>query len=126
MSKKRKSTTPQGSLAKKQRKAIDIDTKLKIIKQHEGRMKVQAIASSMGLAYSTISTIIKDKARVKETAVNTIGCNALLTRQRKGVIHEMEKLLALWVDDKISKKIPVSLILIQTKALSIFNTLKSH
>ena len=71
MLEKTKNTSPQGSSAKKKRKAIDIDTKLKIIKQHESGMKVLAIASSIGLAHSTISTIIK--AQVKETAMNTTG-----------------------------------------------------
>lgn len=65
--------------------------------------KVQTIANSMGLAHSTISTILKDKELVKETPKTTTGYNVLITRQRKGVMHEMEKLLAIWFDDQISK-----------------------
>ena len=126
MSEKRKSTTSEGSAAKKQRKAIDIDTKLKIIKLHEDGAKVRTIAASLGLAHSTISTIVKDKERIKETAKTTTGYKALITRQRKGLIHEMEKLLAIWFDDQISKRMPISLNIIQSKALSIFNTLKAR
>ena len=53
---KRPGRTFPGSSAKKKRKTIDINTKLKIIKQHEEGEAVQRIANSMGWAYSPVST----------------------------------------------------------------------
>ena len=123
---KRKRTDSTPGSAKKQRKAIDLNTKLKIIKDYEGGKKVLAIASSMGLAHSTISTIIKDKERVKETARTSVGYDAVITRQRKGLIHEMEKLLAIWLDHNLDKKIAMNLYTIQAKALSLFKKLKER
>ena len=78
--------------------------KKKIIKDYEGGKKVKVIADDMKLAHSTISTILKDKVRVKEAVKASTDFKAIITRQRKGHIHKMEKLLAIWFDDQIHKK----------------------
>ncbi|XP_039192449.1 tigger transposable element-derived protein 1-like isoform X2 [Crotalus tigris] len=112
--------------SKKQRKAIDLNLKMKIIKAYEAGKKVTKIAREVGLAHSTISTILKDKARIREALKGAAGMNTSITRQRKGLIHEMEKLLILWIEDRIQKRLPVSLLLIQNKARSIFSMLKEQ
>lgn len=58
----------------------------------------------MELAHSTISTILKDKVRVKEAVKASTGFKAMITRQRKGLIHVMEKLLAMRFEDLIQKE----------------------
>ncbi|XP_068210912.1 tigger transposable element-derived protein 1-like [Palaemon carinicauda] len=131
MSEKRMNTTVLGTPVKKRRrtgprKSIDINTKLRIIEQREAGNRVQTIANSLGLAHSTICTILKDKERVRESAKTTAGYNALITRVRRGPIHEMEKLLAIWFDDQVSKRSPINLTMIQRKALGIFNKLKAR
>ncbi|XP_059583233.1 tigger transposable element-derived protein 1-like [Alligator mississippiensis] len=68
MSAKRKSMTSPGGSAKKQRKAIDLEMKMKIINDYEAGKKVKAIARDLELAHSTILKILKDKDRVKEAA----------------------------------------------------------
>ncbi|XP_018424936.1 PREDICTED: CENPB DNA-binding domain-containing protein 1 [Nanorana parkeri] len=123
MSSKRKSSP--GESSKKQRKAIDLDMKVKIINDYEAGKKVNAIAQDVNLAHSTISTILKDKDKVKEAVKTSTGFKAIITRQGKGLIHDMEKLLAIWFDDRIQKRMPMSLSIIQAKALSIFKTLKA-
>ena len=87
---------------------------------------MRAIADATGLAHSTISTILKDKDKMKEAARNSTGFKACITRQRKGLIHEIENLLAIWFDDQIQKRIPMSLLTIQAKARSIFTTLRER
>lgn len=125
MSPKRKSkASPEN--AKKKRKAIDLEKKMKIIKDYEGGKKVHEIAHDLQLAHSTISTILKDKDRVKEAVKASTGFKAIITRQRKGLIHDMEKLLAIWFDDQIQKRMPLSLSIIQAKALNIFETLQAR
>ncbi|XP_014788868.1 putative CENPB DNA-binding domain-containing protein 1 [Octopus bimaculoides] len=124
--KRKKTSSPAAGSAKKQRRAIDLDTKMKIITNYEGGKKVRAIANDTGLAQSTISTILKDKVKVKEAARTSTGFKACITRHRKGLIHEMEKLLAIWIDDQVQKRIPMSLLTIQAKARSIFTTLKEQ
>ena len=115
-----------GSSTKKQRKAIDLDMKMKIIKDNEGGKKVKVIADDRKLAHSIISTILKGKVRVKEAVKASTGFKATITREWKGLIDEMEKLLAIWFDDQIHKKIPMSLLTILAKARSIFATLKEQ
>ncbi|XP_075070462.1 putative CENPB DNA-binding domain-containing protein 1 [Mixophyes fleayi] len=110
----------------KKRKAIDLEMKIKIIKDYEAGKKVKVIAQDLELAHSTISTILKDKDRVKEAVKASTGFKAIITRQRKGLIHEMEKLLAIWFDDQLQKRMPMSLFIIQAKARSIFDTLKER
>ena len=118
-------TSPGGS-AKKQRNAIDLEMKMKIINDYEAGKKVKAIARDLELAHSTNSTILKDKDRGKEAVKASTGLKAIITRQRIGLIHEMEKLLAIWFDDQIQKRMPMSLLIIQAKARSIFETLKAR
>ncbi|XP_059580411.1 tigger transposable element-derived protein 1-like [Alligator mississippiensis] len=126
MSVKRKSMTSPGGSAKKQRKAIDLEMKMKIINDYEAGKKVKAIARDLELARLTISMILKDKDRVKEAVQASTGFKAIITRQWKGLIHEMEKLLVIWFDDQIQKRMPMSLLIIQAKARSIFETLKAR
>lgn len=126
MATKRKSTISPEESSKKKRKAINLEMKMKIINHYEAGKKVNAIARDAGLAHSTVSAILKDKERIREAVKTSAGFKAIITRQRKGLIHEMEKLLVLWFDDQIQKSMPMSLIIIQTKARIIFETLKQH
>ena len=58
MNKHKSTVTPGGFSAKKPQKAIDISTKFKIIRDFEGGMKEQTIASCMSKAHLTKSTIV--------------------------------------------------------------------
>ncbi|XP_032090728.1 tigger transposable element-derived protein 1-like isoform X2 [Thamnophis elegans] len=123
---KRKGHGSSEERSKKHRKAISLNLKMKIIKAYDAGKKVNIIAQEEGLAHSTISTILKNKERIREAMKGSPGTKAIITRQRKGLIHETEKLLMLWIEDQIQKRIPISLPLIQAKARSIFATLKER
>lgn len=118
--------TSSGGSAKIRRKAISLEMKMKIINDYEAGKKVKEIACDLDLARSTVSTILKDKDRIKEAVKTSIGFTSIITRQRKGLIDEMEKLLAIWFSDQIQKGLPMSLLIIQAKARSIFETLKAR
>nr|XP_033800018.1 tigger transposable element-derived protein 1-like [Geotrypetes seraphini] len=116
-------STPQPS--KKERKAIDLDTKMMIIKQYEGGKKVNAIACDLKLSHSTVSIIIKDKNRICEAVKGSAPLRStVITKQCTGPFHEMEKLLNIWMEDQIQKQTPLSLFIVQSKARSLFGTLK--
>ncbi|XP_066960747.1 tigger transposable element-derived protein 1-like [Macrobrachium rosenbergii] len=124
MSSKRKSSSISNP-AKKARKAIDLDTKLKVIKQFEGGKKVNVIARDLQLSHSTVSTILKDKERIREAVKSSAPMRStVITKQRSGPIHEMEKLLNVWIESQLQKRVPLSLHILQVKALSIFKALK--
>lgn len=52
--------------SKKKRRAIDLETKLKIIQQYENGKNVNAIGRDLGFYHSTITTIIQNKEKIKE------------------------------------------------------------
>lgn len=127
MSTKRKLSLSTPQPAKKERKAIDLDTKMKVIKQYEGGKKVNAIARDTKLSHSTVSTILKDKERIREAVKGSAPMRStVITKQRSGHIHEMEKLLYIWMEEQIQKRTPLSLFTVQMKARSLFQTLKER
>ena len=75
MSTKTKMSSSLSQPAKKERKAINLDTKLLVIKQFEGgKKKVNMIACDQKLMYSTVSTILKDKERIRN---DVKGCTPM-------------------------------------------------
>ncbi|XP_045141989.1 activating transcription factor 7-interacting protein 2 [Echinops telfairi] len=127
MSSKRKNrASPTESISKRHRNAINLNIKMNIIRAYESGKRVNTIAREQGMAHSTVCSILKDKQRISEAVKESSGMNAVITRQRKGLIHEMEKLLILWIEDQIQKRIPIGLLKIQAKARSLFSTLKER
>ncbi|KAM8769930.1 putative CENPB DNA-binding domain-containing protein 1 [Rhynchonycteris naso] len=113
--------------AKKGRKAIDLHTKMEVIKQDEGGKKVNVIARDMKLSHLTVSTILKDEERIHEAVKGSAPMRStVLTKHRSGPIHKMEKLLYIWMEDQIQKRTPLSLFTVQRKARSLFHTLKER
>ncbi|XP_014791253.1 putative CENPB DNA-binding domain-containing protein 1 [Octopus bimaculoides] len=128
MTGKRKMFSSTDAPSKKSRKAIDLDCKMKIIRQYEGGKKVNTIAHDLKLLHSTVSTILKDKGRICEAVKGSAPLKStILAKQRQGPIHEMDKLLFMWMEDLIQKKkTPMNFLTVQTKARSLFQTLKSR
>ncbi|XP_026549675.1 tigger transposable element-derived protein 1-like, partial [Notechis scutatus] len=121
---KQPSSTPAQHGGKKQRKSINLVLKMKIIKAHEEGKKVKTLEKGGGLACSTICTILKGKEKIKEAIKLASGADAIITRNRTGLLSKTEQLLVLWIDNPIPKRSPISLHLIQEEAWSIFETLE--
>ncbi|XP_036598723.1 tigger transposable element-derived protein 1-like [Trichosurus vulpecula] len=109
----------------RKRKSIDLEMKMNIIRKYEGGQKLSSIARELSLAVSTVNTIVKDAARIKDHAEDST-CMKLtyLSKHREGAILEMEKLLTVWIESQNQKNIPLSLMAIQDKARSLFEDLK--
>ncbi|XP_033613726.1 COX assembly mitochondrial protein 2 homolog isoform X1 [Fukomys damarensis] len=126
MSTKRPPMSPVSG-ERKRRKAITLEMKLKIIAQHEGGKPVMVISRELGLSQSTISTILKDKKRISDAVKSSASIKStVITKKRAGPIDDMEKLLVEWIEEQIQNRIPLSLLMIQAKARSLFNMLKEH
>ncbi|XP_069832253.1 tigger transposable element-derived protein 1-like [Dendropsophus ebraccatus] len=111
--------------ALKKRKAITMEVKLDIIKIYDKGETATDIRRSLGLSRSTVATIIKDKDRILEHVKGSAPMKAtVITKQRSGLIIEMERLLVLWLEDQNQRCIPVSLMVIQEKARRLFEALK--
>nr|XP_023694244.1 tigger transposable element-derived protein 1-like [Paramormyrops kingsleyae] len=109
----------------RKRTAINLELKIKIIRKYEAGQCLSAIAREFGLANSTVNTIVKDAARIKQHVKGT-AClkSTIITKRREGAISEMEKLLTLWMEDQIQKRVPLSVMTVQAKARSLFDDLK--
>ncbi|XP_045137188.1 tigger transposable element-derived protein 1-like [Portunus trituberculatus] len=84
------------------------------------------IGRSLALSHSTVATIIKDEERIMEHVKGFAPMKAtVITKQRSGLIIEMERLLMLWLEEQNQQCIPVSLIVIQ-KAKRLFEALKQE
>ncbi|XP_032897989.1 tigger transposable element-derived protein 1-like [Amblyraja radiata] len=112
---------------KKKRTRIPLKMKLKIIAQRERGKPVTAIARELGLHPSTISSIFKDKKRIRDAAKSLASVKSTVIRKKRaGPIGDMERLLVTWMNDQIQKHKPLSLSTIQAMARSFFNTLKEN
>jgi len=122
---KRKSDASDGDASKK-RKTITIELKMEIIKRSERGETPTNIGKALGFSRSTIGTIIKDKVRIMEHVKGSVPMQAtIITKQRSGLLIEMEKLLVIWLEDQNQRNIPISLGLVQEKARTLFNDLKA-
>ena len=111
--------------SKRLRRVIDLETKLKVIKDYESGKSVMVIARQSGMSHSTIATILKNKNKVREAVKGSASLKATrLTKIREGPISYMEKLLMTWIEDQTQKCIPLSTMTIMTKAKSLFAMLK--
>lgn len=105
---------------------IDLELKSRIVKEYESGRKVNAIARDFRLARSTVSTILKDRERIKDAMESSCGYKILITRRRKGLIPEMEKSLAVWFGERVRSGAAPSLATVQVEARGIFERLKER
>ena len=124
MAPKRKASSGDGGGSAK-RKAITMEVKLDIVKRSEKGEKPTNIGRLLNLSRSTVATIIKDKECILEHVKGSAPMKStVITKQRSGLIIEMERLLVLWLEDQNQRRVPVSLMLIQAKAKKLFDALK--
>uniref|UniRef100_K7FZ94 HTH CENPB-type domain-containing protein n=1 Tax=Pelodiscus sinensis TaxID=13735 RepID=K7FZ94_PELSI len=110
---------------KRKRKAIDLEQKIAIVRQYKGGQTALFMVLNLGLLKSTISTIIKNSDRIREAVKGFAPMKStIITKKRTGPIHDVEKLLVLWMEDQIKNLMLLSLKMIQAKARSLFEDLK--
>ncbi|XP_049288852.1 tigger transposable element-derived protein 1-like [Anopheles funestus] len=101
--------------------AITMSEKLEMIKLFEKGKSYAAIARQIKRPQSTVRTIIQRK----DNLLNFAKGDSMATRKRNEIIEEMERLLVIWIEDLLNKRIPLSLQIIQTKAKSLYQDIES-
>jgi hypothetical protein len=68
---------------------------------------------------------VKEKGKIKQHVRNSGNVSLKIISIRRGAaMEEMERSLTLWIEDEHQKNIPVSLSIIQSKALSLYDDWK--
>ena len=112
MASKRKQGSSDGRASRK-RKTITMEMKLDIIKRSKNGETATNIDRSLVLSRSTGATIIRDQGRIVEHVKGSAPMKAtVITKQRRGLKFEMERLLVLWLEDQNQRRIPVTLMVI--------------
>lgn len=109
-----------GIIQKKQRCSITRGEKLKIINMYENGKTITDIAQEFDQSVSTVDSIIKDEVKILESTKGSVTLRStIITKKRGGPFSEMEKLLALWIEDMTQKGIPFTFTMVQDKAKSL-------
>ncbi|XP_044522035.1 uncharacterized protein LOC123238854 [Gracilinanus agilis] len=126
---KRKNTS-DGNTAntKKKRLVITLEQKFDVIERHERGHSNSKIGRDIGMPESTVRNIIKHAGEIKKKGkVASTFCGLqTTTRNRSITMIEMERLLAVWIEDCNQKCIPLTRAAIQTKASSLFKAVKEN
>lgn len=123
------SRSDESDKPKKPRKMISLQRKLEILHMIDEGAGCRFIGKALGLAPSTVRTIRGNASKIRKTA----GCVALgdaphvfTHRRRSQTMEKMEKLLLHWFHDLRQQGSPVTLVMVQNKALSLFKGLKQQ
>lgn len=114
-------------LPKIKKKTISLETKLDILRRFDKGEKAVEIAKAVGLAATTVRTIRdRDGDKIREAAKSATSLDAkTMTRTRSALMIKMESLLSIWIENQVAQRIPLSKMVIQTKAKSLFDDIKS-
>ena len=121
VSEKRKTMNEGGNVKKRQ--AISFETKVAIIKKLDAGEKMVNVTRAYNMIRSTIGTIYKQKDCIMESPV--VMQSTIISKKRGKLIKELEKTLMIRLENELQQQVPLSLVLIQEKAKSIFKTLQA-
>ena len=114
------------SASGKKRKTICLSVKMDVLRRFEAGERAVDIGIALGLPPTTVRTIRKNADNIKASAGSATSMSATkISRTRSVVMETMEKMLSMWIEDQNQRNAPVSLMVIQHKAKSLFNDLKA-
>ncbi|XP_018600856.2 tigger transposable element-derived protein 1-like [Scleropages formosus] len=112
---------------KRKRVAHSLKLKLEVLKRLECGERQKDTAIALGLSKSTVNSIYVSREQIKARAQNVLGGDKLtkITRGRHEIYEKLERLLVQWIDSHSDRGIPLTTILIQEKARTLFVDLKN-
>ncbi|XP_038669700.1 tigger transposable element-derived protein 1-like [Scyliorhinus canicula] len=128
MSQKRPASDGSDSAAvKKTRKTITLAMKLEVLKRLEAGERAVDIGRALGLPPTTVRTIRGNADKIKQSAQSVTPLSAgRVSRTRSSIMENMERLLAVWIEDQNQRQVPLTLMVIQAKAKSLYDDLQNE
>lgn len=108
------------------RKQISLELKLEVLKRFKSGEKAVEIGRSLDLTPTTVRTICnRDADKIKEFAKTATPLQSTqITKKRSHLMVKMESLLTIWIETQNQQRMPLSKMVIQNKALSLYSALK--
>jgi transposase-like protein/uncharacterized protein CbrC (UPF0167 family) len=118
--KKQLSGQSDPSKAKRERKVLSLDEKIKILHLLKSGMSVAEVGRKFGKNESSIRTIKQKEAEIRESVSVAPTTAKMVSLVRDKVLEKTEKALSVWLEDMSQKHIPVDGKIMREKALSLY------
>ncbi|GFW70627.1 ras-related GTP-binding protein B [Trichonephila clavipes] len=110
---------------KHQRQSISLETKIAILDRLGKGEGSTAIGKHFNLGESTVRAIKKNEAAIRKSVISGTKLSTKFASYTRDVLLEStERAIAIWIEEQVQRRIPVSGYLIQEKALQFYKSMK--
>ncbi|GFV44926.1 tigger transposable element-derived protein 1 [Trichonephila clavipes] len=108
-----------------QRQSISLETKIAILGCLGKEEGSTAIGKHFNLGESTVRAFKKNEAAIRKSVISGKKLSTKFASYTRDVLLErMERAIAIWIEEQVQRRIPVSGYLIQEKALQFYKSMK--
>ena len=112
---------------KRRHVVLTLEKKMEISRRSKSGEKVTDIGRSLGIPPTTIRSIVKNAPDLEKKAqLLSKHSEVQITRSQSDWMVKLERLLMNWIEDLNHRNTPITLGLIQEKALSLYESLKTE
>ncbi|GFT50863.1 tigger transposable element-derived protein 1, partial [Trichonephila clavipes] len=83
-----------------------------------------AIGKHFNLGESTVRAIKKNEAAIRKSVISGTKLSTKFASYTRDVLERTERAIAIWIEEQVQRRIPVSGYLIQEKALQFYKSMK--
>ncbi|GFT51942.1 tigger transposable element-derived protein 1 [Trichonephila clavipes] len=110
---------------KHQRQSISLETKIAILDRLGKGERSTAIGKHFNLGESTVRAIKKNEAAIRKSVISGTKLSTKFASYTRDVsLERTERAIAIWIEERVQRRILVSGYLIQEKALQFYKSLK--
>ncbi|GFX87781.1 tigger transposable element-derived protein 1 [Trichonephila clavipes] len=108
-----------------QRQSISLETKIAILDRLGKEEGSTAIGKHFNLGESTVRAFKKNEAAIRKSVISGTKLSTKFASYTRDVLLERtERAIAIWIEEQVQRRIPVSGYLIQEKALQFYKSMK--